>query len=168
MTWIDFLWPMVTGACVTMGGIHLRTGLRRKPGTAHLLFALNAFVVAVYSVLEHALTRADSPARYLAVLRWMDIVGGGAIVASLSAFVWVFFGTGRKWLAWLAPGVMAVSLIPDLLPVPKLVFLQLTGIRTLPSFGGGTFPFAEGQRNPWNAVFYLGVFLHLDRCGKLN
>ena len=56
---------------------------------------------------------------------------------------------------------MAVSLIPDFLPVPKLVFLQLTGIRTLPSFGGGTFPFAEGQRNPWNAVFYLGVFLLL-------
>ena len=77
MTWIDFLWPMVTGACVTMGVIHLRTGLRRRPGTAHLLFALNAFVVAVYSVLEHALTRSDSPARYLAVLRWMDIVGGG-------------------------------------------------------------------------------------------
>jgi PAS domain S-box-containing protein len=161
MTWIDFLWPMVTGACVTMGLIHLWLGLRRSPGTAHLLFALNAFVVAAYSCFEHALTRADTPERYLEILRWMDIVGGGGIVVSLGAFVWVFFGTGRKWLMWLATGVMAVSLIPDLSPVPRLVFLQLEGITIRPSFGGGTFAFAEGIRNPWNAVFYLGVFLIL-------
>ena len=54
---------------------------------------------------------------------------------------------------------MAVSLIPDLLPVPRLVFLQLDGITTRPSFGGATFAFAEGTRNPWNTVFYLGVLL---------
>ena len=130
-----------------------------QPGTAHLLFALNALVVAAYSYFEHALTRADSPERYLEILRWMDLIGGGGIVASLAAFVRVFFGTGRKWLAWLAPCVMAVSLIPDLLPVPRLVFLQLDGITTRPSFGGATFAFAEGIRNPWNAVFYLGVLL---------
>lgn len=161
MNWIDFLWPMVTGACVTVGLIHLWLGLRRKPGTAHLLFALNAMVVAAYSCFEHALTRADNPERYLEILRWMDIIGGGGIVASLAAFVRVFFGTGRKWLAWLAPGVMAVALIPDLLPVPKVVFLELANLRTLPSFGGATFAFAEGTRNPWNGVFYLGVFLML-------
>ena len=78
----------------------------------------------------------------------MDIVGGGVLVASLTAFVWVFFGAGRKWLAFLAPGVMAISLIPDLLPEPKLVFLQITGIRTMQTFGGATFTAADGVRNP--------------------
>ena len=62
MDWMTIAWPMVTAACVTMGAIHLRTGLRRKTGTAYLLFSLNALVVAVYSCLELALTDADSPA----------------------------------------------------------------------------------------------------------
>ena len=82
MSWIDFFWPMVTGACVTMGFIHLRIGLRHKAAAAHLLFALNAFVVAVYSCLEHALTRADSPARYLALPRWLDITAGLQVVTT--------------------------------------------------------------------------------------
>jgi signal transduction histidine kinase len=159
MDWMTIAWPMVTAACVTMGAIHLRTGLRRKTGTAYLFFSLNALVVAVYSCLELALTDADSPARYLAVLRWMDLVGGGAMVATLTAFVWVFFGTGRRWLVWLAPCLMGVSLIPDLLPVPKLVFLQITGIRTMQTFGGQTYMAADGVRNPWNVVFYLAVLL---------
>jgi signal transduction histidine kinase len=151
---------MVTAACVTMGLIHLRTGLRRKAGTAYLLFSLNAFVVAVYSVFELALTRAHSPAQYLARLRWLDIMAGAQVVTT-AAFVWVFFGAGKKWLAWLASGVTCVSVIADLLPEPKLVFLRLTGIRTLQTFGGGTYVVADGVRNPWNAVFYFGVLLLL-------
>ncbi len=161
MTWMTIAWPLAIGACVTMGLIQLRVGLRRTPGTAHLLFALNAFVMAVYAGLELALTRADNPSRYLAVLRWMDIVGGGAVTVSLAAFVRAFFGTGRKWLAFLIPSVMGISLIPDLLPEPKLVFLHLTGVRTVQTFGGATYPVADGMRNPWNVVFYLGVLLLL-------
>ena len=148
---------MVTGACVAIGFIHMRMGLRSKSGTAHLLFALTALVVAVYSLLEMLLPHAGSPARYLALLRWMDIVGGGALVASLTAFVWVFFGTGRKWLALVPPILMAAALIPDLFPVPKLVFLELSGLRSIPTLGGETFMTASGVRNPWNILFYLGV-----------
>lgn len=161
MTWMTIAWPLAIGACVTMGLIQLRVGLRRTPGTAHLLFALNAFVVAAYASLELALTRVDNPAHYLAVLRWMDIVGGGAVTVSLAAFVWTFFGTGRKWLALLIPSVMGLALLPDLLPEPKLVFLKITGVRILATFGGATYPVADGERNPWNAIFYLGVLLLL-------
>ena len=102
MTWITIAYPMAIGACVTMAMIHLLTGLRRRPGAAHLLFSLNAFVVAVYACFELALACAESPAQYLALLRWMDIMGARQVV-SLAAFVWVFLGTGRKWLAFLAP-----------------------------------------------------------------
>jgi PAS domain S-box-containing protein len=70
----------------------------------------------------------------------------------------VFFGTGRRWLAFLPPSLMAVALIPDLLPKPQLVFLELTSLRKLETFGGATFMAADGMRNPWNIVFYLGVF----------
>ena len=158
MTWMTFAWPLVIGACVTMGMIQLRVGLRRTPGAAHLLFALNALVVAVYAVCEMALAGADSPARYLAWLRWLDIMAG-LQVATIAAFVWVFFGTGRKWLAWLAAGLSCGALIADLMPQPKLVYLQLTGIKKIQTLGGATYTDADGVSNPWNAVFYLGVFL---------
>ena len=160
MTWMTIAWPLVIGACVTMGLIQLRVGLRRTPGAAHLLFALNALVVAVYAVCEMALARADSPDQYLAWLRWLDIMAALQVV-TLAAFVQVFFGTGRKWLAFLAPGLSCVALIADFMPEPKLVYLHLTGIKKIPTFGGATYTDADGVENPLNAIFYLGVFLLL-------
>jgi two-component system, LuxR family, sensor kinase FixL len=158
MTWMTIGWPLVIGACVTMGSIQLWVGIRRTSGGAHLLFTLNVFVVAVYAGCEMALACADSPARYLASLRWLDIMAG-LQVATTAAFVWVFFGTGRKWLALLASGLSCGALIADFLPEPKLVYLQLTGIRKIPTFGGATYTVADGVENPLNALFYLGVFL---------
>lgn len=160
MTWITILWPMVTGACLTMALIHLRTGLRQRPGAAHLLFSLNAFVVAVFSCLELASTRAGSPAQFLELQRWMDFVGA-ALFISLTAFVWVFLGTGRKWLAFLGPVVMCIPLILDLLPQPKALFLEIPTLRTVQTFGGATYTVADGARNPLLWVFYLGVLIIL-------
>ena len=160
MTWITMAWPLAIGACVTMGLIHLRVGLRRTSGAAHLLFALNALVVAVYAVCEMALACAGSPAEYLAWLRWLDIMAALQVV-TLAAFVWVFFGTGRKWLAFLAPGLSCAALIADFMPQPKLVYLHLTGIKKIQTFGGATYTDADGVENPWNAIFYLGVFVLL-------
>ena len=73
MSWIDFLWPMVTGACLTLGLINLRIGFAEKPRAARLLFSLSAFAVAFLSAMELALMRADSPARYESLLPWGDV-----------------------------------------------------------------------------------------------
>jgi signal transduction histidine kinase len=161
MTWITILWPMVTGACVTMAVIQLRIGLRQSPGAAHLLFSLNAFLVAVTSCLELASTRAATPAQFLEIQRWLDFTGA-AVLVSLTAFVWVFLGTGRKWLVFLGPVLTCVSLVGNLLPVPRAAFLQITGLRTVQTFGGATYTVPEGVRTTWPVVlFYSGMFLML-------
>jgi two-component system, LuxR family, sensor kinase FixL len=151
---------MVTGACVTMSLVNLGIGLRQKPRAAHLLFSLNAFAIAVYSCLELAIMRADSPAEYLALVRWADFAVA-ALILSLTAFVWVFFGTGRRWLAFLAPGLTCFAMTADLSPQPRMIYLQLTGIRKMETFGSATFTLAEGVPSPWNAVFYLSLLLLL-------
>ncbi len=158
MTWITYLWPMVTAACLTMGLIHLRIGLRRTPGAAHLLFALTAFVMTAFSSLELAMIQAENPAQFLALQRWIDFASA-AILVSLVVFVWVFFGTGRKWLALLGSGLVLGPMILNLGPEPKITFLQITGIRTVETFGGATYAVAEGVRNSWLALFYLGIFV---------
>ena len=56
---------------------------------------------------------------------------------------------------------MCAALIADFSPQPKLVYLQLSGIKKTPTFGGATYTDADGVGNPWNAIFYLGVFLLL-------
>jgi len=78
---------------------------------------------------------------------------------SLLAFVWVFFATGRKWLALLGIGVLSGSMILNLSPAPKLTFLSVKGLRTIQTFGGASYSMAEGPRNPWVGVFSLGVLL---------
>lgn len=54
-----------------------------------------------------------------------------------------------------------LALIPDLMPQPKLVYLQITNIERLPTFGGATYTVADGVQSPWDPVFYLGVLLLL-------
>lgn len=160
MDWIDFVWPMATGAFLTMALVHLRTGLRKHGERVNVLFAVAAIFAAIYSWFELRIIQAGSPAEYLAQLRYLDLAAGGMVV-SLAAFVWGYFGTGRKWLGLIAIGVTLGSLIPDLLPVPKLVFLEVTGIRKVSTFGGATFTLAEGVNSPWNLIFYGGVCLVL-------
>ena len=78
---------------------------------------------------------------------------------SLAAFVWVFFETGRKWLALLGSGLLLCSLTLNMLPEPKLVYLDVTAIRTVDTFGGASYAVAEGTRDPLVVVYYLGVLM---------
>jgi two-component system, LuxR family, sensor kinase FixL len=159
MTWMTVAWPMAAAACITMGLIHLRIGFHQSQRAADLLFALTAFTVAAFSYFELALALAESPREYLALLRWVDLLAG-ALLVFLTAFVSVFLGTGRRWLAFVGPGVACASLSLDLLPVPKLMFLQITSVESR-SLGGATYSVVDGIRNPSFEMFYLGVLLAL-------
>ena len=86
MNWIDFCWPMATGACLTMGLVHLWTGIRGAARRANLLFALNAFFVAAYSITELRLLHAGNTTEYLARLRWLDLTVGAVAVSLLLLF----------------------------------------------------------------------------------
>lgn len=158
MNWINFLWPLVTGACLTIALVHLETGLRGAARKVNLMFAFLAFLMAVYSVIEWMRMYVYDPVEYLEWQRWQDIVGAATAI-SMAMFIWVYFGTTRRWLGKLAIVVMILSLIPNMLPEPKLVFLEITSIKPVTTFGGATFAFAEGINNPWNPVYYVGILL---------
>jgi two-component system sensor kinase FixL len=159
MIWINLLWPMVTGACLALALINLRLGFAGPQRAAHLCFSLSAFSVAFISGVELALMHADNPARYAAVLVWGDLATG-AILASLTAFIWVFFGTGNKWLALAGPGLFAVGLLSYLVQGTGPAYLEITRLKTMETFGA-TYRVAEGVPNPWNVVNYSAVLLVL-------
>ena len=156
MNWITVTWPMVAAACLTLGMIELRIGIGQRPRAPRLLFALSAFAVAAIAGLELALLQADTFAQWWPVMRGLDIAVGVMLV-SLAAFVWVYFGTGNRWLAWLVPCFYVAGLVFDYLPESGMTYLKVTGFRTVTTFGGVTFNVAEGVPNPWNVLPYLAV-----------
>ena len=148
---------MLISACITMGLIHIGIGVRQKRGTVNYMFAITAFSFAAFSALELAMMQARNTSQFLELQRWADFAGAAGAL-SLASFVWMFFAAGRKWLALLGSALVCLPLVFDLTPVPKLIFLEITGIRMVETFGGASFAIAEGTRNPWVAVYYLGVF----------
>ena len=158
MDWISIAWPMAAAACVTVGLINLTVGLAPPTRAARLLFSVGAFAVALVFGTELALTRADSPAHYLGLLRSLHVLTAVAL-ASLTAFVAVFFRNGSHRLGLAGVGLYAVALVFDFLPGPGLVYREITGLETLKTFGGATYTMAEGMPNPWNALKYLAVLV---------
>ncbi len=160
MNWITIAWPMVAAACLTLGLINLAIGLAHPPRAARLLFFLSASAAAVFGSLELALMRADTVAGAWPLLHWGN-VAFAVLVVSLTAFIWVFFGTGNKWLALSVPALYAVALVVEFLPGSSVTYREITGLRTVQTFGSATFNVIEGVPNPWNAFAYLAVLMFL-------
>jgi two-component system, LuxR family, sensor kinase FixL len=156
MNWITVAWPMVAGACLTLGLIQLRVGLGQTPRAPRLLFALSAFAVANVAGLELALMQADTLAEWWPVMRALD-VAVGVMLVSLAGFIWAYFGTGTKWLAGLVPVLYGAGLMFDYFSQGGMTYDKVTGFRTVKTFGGVTFNVAEGVPNPWNVLPYLAV-----------
>jgi len=164
MNWMTITWPMVAAACLTLGLIELGIGLAQRPRAPRLLFALSAFTVACVAALELALMRTDVLADWWSLMRLLDIAVGVMLV-SLTAFIWTYFGNGRKWLALAVPVFYAMGLAFDYLPgAPAgsgMTYQTLTGFRTAETFGGVSFYVAEGMPNPWNVFPYLAVLAQI-------
>ncbi len=160
MNWITLTWPMVAGACLTLGSIELRIGIAQPPRAARLLFALSAFAVAAISGSELALMQSDTLADWWRAMRLLDIAVG-VMLLSLTAFIWVYFGTGRKSLALAVPTLYLMGLAFDYLPGGPpgsgMTYQRLIGFQTVETFGGVSYQMAEGVPNPWNFLPYLAV-----------
>lgn len=149
-------WPMVAGACLTLGLLELCIGLAQRAAKARLLFALSALTVAAISCLELALMQTDTLSAWRPLMRWLDIVVG-VMILTLTAFVWVFFGSGRKWLAVVIPIFYCTGLIFDYVPGSGMTYQTIHGFRTIETVGGASFIIAEGVPNPWNILPYMAV-----------
>lgn len=160
MTWITVTWPMVAAACLTLGLIELRIALIRPFDLARALFSSSAFAAAAACGFELAMMHADGPVQFQALLNAFD-VAAGIVIASLAAFVLVYFGCGNKWLAIAGPAVYFSAVVFDFVPGSSLGYLEMTGVKTIDTFGGASYNVAVGVPNPLNALTYLGVLMLL-------
>ena len=166
-------WPMVTAACLTLALINLRIALGDVRRAPHVFFSMAALAVAAISGFELALLREEDLTRYEGILRWA-VLPIAIMVASVTGFVWSFFGTGRVWLALTGVGLSMIAQIANLMAdVP--VIRHAVAIRSVETFGGVQFTLPTIVNGPWNwadlisvlavIVFVLDASIELWRRG---
>src|SRR5215471_4249403 len=110
MSWVSVVWSISAGACLMLAFLQFIVWWKDRAARANLVFAVGAVAVAVFAGLELALMRAETPAQFVTVTRWIH---GPAwvLIVSIVAFVRLYLKAGRRWLAWTVVSVRTLSLI---------------------------------------------------------
>ncbi len=95
--WIDYAWPMMAAACVTLALVHGGIWLRLRSERAALWFALAALSAAGVACVELGEMRALTPRAYIAAHYWIHLPLFTISIA-LAGFARAFFQGGRTWL----------------------------------------------------------------------
>src|SRR5512133_1838029 len=95
MSWVTVIWSISAGACLTLAFLQFIVWCKDRAARANLGFALGAVAVAVFAGMELALMRAETPAQFGTVARWIH-VPGWVLIVSIVAFVRLYLNAGRR------------------------------------------------------------------------
>jgi PAS domain S-box-containing protein len=157
MSWVTVIWSMSAGACLTLAFLQFIVWWKDRAARANLVFALGAVAVAVFAGLELALMRAETPAQFGTVARWIH-VPGWVLIVSIVAFVRLYLNAGRRWLAWTVVAVRTLALILNFVLSPNINYRKLTALRHMP-FLGEPVSVPVGVPNPWMLVAQFSLLL---------
>ena len=157
MSWVTVIWSMSAGACLTLAFLQFIVWCKDRAARANLVFALGAVAVAVFAGLELALMRAETPAQFGTVARWIH-VPGWVLIVSIVAFVRLYLNAGRRWLAWTVVAVRTLALILNFVLSPNINYRKVTGLRHMP-FLGEAVSVPVGVPNPWMLVAQFSLLL---------
>src|SRR6266480_2193199 len=157
MSWVTVIWSMSAGACLTLAFLQFIVWCKDRTARANLVFALGAVAVAVFAGLELALMRAETPAQFGTVARWIH-VPGWVLIVSIVAFVRLYLNAGRRWLAWTVVAVRTLALILNFVLSPNINYRKLTALRHM-QFLGEPVSVPVGVPNPWMLVAQFSLLL---------
>jgi PAS domain S-box-containing protein len=148
--WIQIVWAMMAAASLTLGIVHLVVWSKQRSHYAHLTFFALASSVAVFSGFELAIVSAQTPAEFGLWVRWAH-VPIAAIVILIVAFVRLYFGVGRLWIAWAAVVFRLLTLLLNFTTGVNINFQEVTAL-THSSFLGEVVASPIGTLNSWQLV----------------
>ena len=157
MSWVTVIWSTSAGACLTLAFLQFIVWCKDRTARANLVFALGAVAVAVFAALELALMRAETPAQFGTVARWIH-VPAWVLIVSIVAFVRLYLNAGRRWLAWTVVAVRTLALILNFVLSPNINYRKLTALRHMP-FLGEPVSVPVGVPNPWMLVAQFSLLL---------
>src|SRR6478672_6931912 len=157
MSWVTVIWAMSAGACLTLAFLQFIVWWKNRAARANLVFVMGAVAVAVFAGLELALMRAETPAQFGSVARWIH-VPAWVLIVSIVAFVRLYLNAGRRWLAWTVVAVRTLSLILNFILSPNINYRKITALRHVP-FLGESVSVPVGVPNPWMLVAQFSLLL---------
>ena len=158
MNWIEIAWPLMGGACLTLGLIHLLVWFRRLDRRLHLVFALASISVAAISALELLMMQARETGHYADLLRWAH-VPGAVMFVMLALFVHLQFSGSRAWLCAAVCLSRAVALGLNFATGVNINYLELSELQLMSVWGGMQVAVPIGTVNPWMIVGQLNIVL---------
>ena len=159
MSWVTIIWSMIASACLTLAAIYWLVWYRNRTTWANLLFSITAVSTAGMAFCELTMMRAATPGELAATMRWGHVPLFFWLV-SITWFVWLYLGTGRRWLVWAVLGLRACSLLLNFTVGQNLNYREVTALRHV-QFLGEPVTVPGGVPNPWMLVGHLGALLLL-------
>lgn len=157
VSWVTYLWAMVSAACLTLAAVHLPVWLRDRTAWPSFFFALLCLSTAALAALELEVMHASNIDAYAAAMR-MGHVAVLGIYAGLVGFVRSYFKTGRPWFGWTVVVLRAATLLPNFLTGRSLNLATISRLEPS-SFLGDTVSLPIGTPNPWMVFGQITAFL---------
>jgi two-component system, LuxR family, sensor kinase FixL len=157
MSLVAVVWSMIAGACITVALVHLPAGWRRRDEWASLAFAAAALCTGAEALCELANMRAQTPAEYLAALRWGQVAVSLMLIA-MAAFIYLYLDAGRLWLAFVGVTLRLLPMTRNFVEGQTLNYAHVSELREIPFLGEQVSKVA-GTANPLVAVSQVGVLL---------
>src|SRR5262249_5286410 len=110
MSLVTVIWWMSAGACLTLAFLQFIVWWKDRAARANLVFSVGAVAVAIFAAVELALLRAETPAQFDTLVRWIH-VPAWVLIVSIVAFVRLYLNAGRRWLAWTVVGVRTLAVL---------------------------------------------------------
>jgi PAS domain S-box-containing protein len=158
MNWLTLIWSISLGASLTLGFLHgLVWVMSGRSRLAHLAFVLPALAVAGIAVGELLCMAAPTPAEFGRIQKWLHIPLL-VLFAGIVGFIFLYFGTGRRWLGWTTLGVRCVVLVLNFLEPVNIHYREIGSLQKVPFLGHTVSTAGETVANPWR---WLPVFSSL-------
>ncbi len=150
-------WAVLTIAagfvCLSIGGIHLVVGRRRRDKQVHLWFALAAAMAAANAFSEPLGFGAATVAELNRAFKW-SISFQALCWIALTWYVAYYAPTARRWLAGLISLGYGVAVLVNVVAPFGVLFSEISGlaVRELP--WGESYALPVGTSSPWVIVGY--------------
>ena len=152
MNILSIVWSLIAGACLTLSFLHCWIWFRQRPSSlSHLLFGLAALGAAANALIEQVYLHADSPIQFGRLYADQNSVIA-LLLLSLVWFVYVDFGTARRWLAILISVAWGLVLILNTFSHYSVVYKEITALRQATLPWGESYVLPVGVINPWKYV----------------
>jgi len=151
MSALTIAWSMCAAACLMFALTHLQLWVRARKTAVYLLSAVMALGAAANAGSELYLLKSQDIASYSTGLRVAN-TAVFVLVVAMVWFVYLYFGTARRWSAVLISVLWSIALVANLASPYSVVYSTIAGLQRVTTFWGEQFTLAIGPTNPWKLV----------------